>query len=149
MKRLSLHPYLPARPDRAIMSSSSSSSNDDPASMSAARSTSKTAPPTPRRDGFHLVPSHPINYELNLTNSFQDITYHVSTSDHVARIAFNRPNVLHAFRPTTINEIRQALKYAQDDTRVSVIILTSNIIDNRTPAFWAGGDQTVRSSNGG
>jgi len=126
-----------------------SSTSNDPASMSAARSSSKTAPPTPRRDGFHLVPAHPINYDLNLTKCFQDITYHISTSDHVARIAFNRPNVLHAFRPTTINEIRQALEYAQDDTRVSVIIFTSNIIHNRTPAFCAGGDQTVRSSDGG
>lgn len=31
----------------------------------------------------------------------------------------------------------------------SVIILTSNIIDERTPAFCAGGDQSVRSSGGG
>ena len=122
----------------------------DPASMSATRSSSKTAPPTPLRDGFHLVPSHPINYDLDLTKSFQDITYHVSTSDNTARIAFNRPNILHAFRPTTINEIRQALDQAQDDTRVSVILLTSNINpDERTPAFCAGGDQTVRSSDGG
>lgn len=124
-------------------------SGNDPASMSATRSPSKTAPPTPRRDGFHLVPSHPITYDLDLSESYQDITYHVSTVDHAARIAFNRPHVLHAFRPTTINEIRHALDLAQDDTRVSVIILTSNIVDNRTPAFCAGGDQTVRSSDGG
>ena len=121
----------------------------DPASMNATRSTSKTASPTPRRDGFHLVPSHPINYELDQSATFEDITYHISTTDHVARIAFNRPHVLHAFRPTTINEVRRALEYAQDDTRVSVIILTSNIIADRTPAFCAGGDQTVRSSDGG
>lgn len=125
-------------------------SSTDPASMAAARSSSKTAPPTPLRDGFHLVPSHPINYDLDLTKTFQDITYHISTSDHCARIAFNRPHVLHAFRPTTINEIRNALDQAQDDTRVSVIILTSNIVpEERTPAFCAGGDQTVRSSDGG
>lgn len=121
----------------------------DPASMSAARSPSKTAPPTPRRDGFHLVPSHPIEYDLDLSGPYSDITYHVSTSDRVARIAFDRPEVLHAFRPTTINEIRRALEIAQDDIRVSVIILTSNIVDGRTPAFCAGGDQTVRSSDGG
>ena len=121
----------------------------DPASMNATRSTSKTASPTPRRDGFHLVPSHPINYELDQSATFEDITFHISTTDHVARIAFNRPHVLHAFRPTTINEVRRALEYAQDDTRVSVIILTSNIVADRTPAFCAGGDQTVRSSDGG
>ena len=131
----------------------------DPASMAATRSSSKIAPPTPSRDGFHLVPNHPIIYDANssggsssntaTTTSFQDITYQISTSDHVARIAFNRPHVLHAFRPTTINEIRHALELAQDDTRVSDIILTSNIIDTRTPAFCAGGDQTVRSGDGG
>jgi len=143
---------------------SSINSNDqpDPASMAATRSTSKTAPPTPLRDGFHLVPSHPIHYDLDLTttsptspdphtppHSFTDITYHVSTTDNCARIAFNRPDVLHAFRPTTINEIRQALDYAQDDTRVGVVLLASNIVEGRTPAFCAGGDQTVRSSDGG
>lgn len=123
----------------------------DPASMSATRSPSKTAPPTTRRDGFHLVPSHPIDYDLEpLSDSFGDITYHISTSDHVARIAFDRPHVLHAFRPTTINEVRRALDLAQDDVRVAVIILTSNIAEeDRTPAFCAGGDQTVRSSDGG
>ena len=126
-----------------------SNNNTDPASMNATRSSSKTAPPTPRRDGFHLVPSHPIKYELDQSSTFEDITYHISTTDHVARIAFNRPHVLHAFRPTTINEIRRALEYAQDDTRVSVIILTSNTVADRTPAFCAGGDQTVRSSDGG
>lgn len=97
------------------------------------------------------MPSHPINYDVDLTSehSFTDITYQVSTTDHAARIAFDRPDVLHAFRPTTINEVRRALEHAQDDTRVAVIILTSNIIDERTPAFCAGGDQTVRSSDGG
>jgi naphthoate synthase len=130
-------------------SSNTTTNSANPASMAATRSSSKTAPPTTRRDGFHIVPSTPIHYDVDLTNSFKDITYHVSTSDHCARIAFNRPNVLHAFRPTTINEVRQALDHAQDDTRVSVILLTSNIVDNRTPAFCAGGDQTVRSSDGG
>jgi naphthoate synthase len=121
----------------------------DPASMNATRSTSKTAPPTTLRDGFHMVPSHPISYDLDLSSTFQDITYHVSTIDRAARIAFNRPDVLHAFRPITINEIRRALEYAQDDIRVSVILLTSNLSSHRTPAFCAGGDQTVRSSDGG
>ncbi|KAL3811758.1 hypothetical protein ACHAXA_008032 [Cyclostephanos tholiformis] len=121
----------------------------DPASMNATRSSSKTAPPTKKRDGFHLVPSHPIVYDLDLSSTFRDVTYHVSTIDRAARIALDRPDVLHAFRPTTINEIRRALEYAQDDTRVSVIVLTSNLTSNRTPAFCAGGDQTVRSSDGG
>eukprot|EP00591_Stephanopyxis_turris_P004026 CAMPEP_0195508786 /NCGR_PEP_ID=MMETSP0794_2-20130614/1905_1 /TAXON_ID=515487 /ORGANISM="Stephanopyxis turris, Strain CCMP 815" /LENGTH=324 /DNA_ID=CAMNT_0040635839 /DNA_START=15 /DNA_END=989 /DNA_ORIENTATION=+ len=121
------------------------------ASMSAARDPSRTAKPTKCRDGFHLIPETPIRYELDLTaqHNFQDITYKISTSDHCARLAFNRPHKLHAFRPTTINELRRALELAQDDTRVDVIIFTSELIEERTPSFCAGGDQTVRSSQGG
>ena len=122
-------------------------------SMSASRNTSKTAPPTKRRDGFHLIPTTHIHYDLDLTstneNKFKDITFQISTSERCARIAFNRPHVLHAFRPNTINEFRKALEVATDDVRVSVILFTSEIIDERTPAFCAGGDQVVRSSEGG
>ena len=96
----------------------SSSTAADPAALAATRQSSKTAPPTPSRDGFHLVPSHPVVYDVDMSGDFTDITYHVSTIDCCARIAFDRPQVLHAFRPTTINEVRRALELAQDDTRV-------------------------------
>jgi len=128
------------------------------ASMSAARKLSKIAPPTKLRDGFELISRSPIqwtNYfpkqqqQQSLPN-FVDITYHISIDDRCARIAFNRPNVLHAFRPRTIREIQNALLLATDDTRISVVILTSNVDASvRTPAFCAGGDQTVRSNDGG
>lgn len=123
----------------------------DIASMSASRSQKKHAPPTKNRDGFHLIPTSPIHYDKDLTqtNSFSDITFKVSTTDKCARIAFNRPDVLHAFRPTTINEIREALELARDDIHVAVILLTSEITSVNTPSFCAGGDQTVRSNNGG
>ena len=124
----------------------------DVSSMAAARNPSKTAPPTPRRDGMHLIPATPIQYDLDLTNThtFRDITYKVSTSDHCARIAFNRPDVLHAFRPNTINEFRRALELASDDVRVAAILFASEIDESlRTPAFCSGGDQSVRSSAGG
>jgi len=135
-----------------MMNKLNSSDKNDVASMSAARSMSKTAPPTKDRDGFHLIDSSPIAYDLDLTatHGFVDITYKVSTTDSCARMAFNRPHVLHAFRPTTILELRRALELAQDDTRVAVIILTSELLEGeRTPSFCAGGDQTVRSSDGG
>lgn len=123
----------------------------DTASMSAARNPSPTAPPSKTRDGFHLVSNSPIIYDIDLTSTynFTDITLKISVSDRCARLAFNRPNVLHAFRPKTINELRKALEVAQDDVRVSVILLSSEIIPTRTPAFCAGGDQAVRSGNGG
>jgi naphthoate synthase len=128
------------------------------ASMSAARKPSKTAPPSKHRDGFELISRTPIrwtNYfpqqqQQQASPTFADITYQISLEDRCARIAFDRPNVLHAFRPQTIREIQQALLLATDDTRISVVLLTSNVDASvRTPAFCAGGDQTVRSNDGG
>lgn len=126
---------------------------DDVASMSAARSSSRTAPPTTARDGFDLISRDPIVWDPKTKSaapSFQDITYDVSSKDHCARIAFNRPQVLHAFRPQTIREIQQALEMAVDNVTVGVILLASNNDPTQyTPAFCAGGDQTVRANNGG
>jgi naphthoate synthase len=122
----------------------------DVASMSAARNPSKTAPPTKHRDGFELISKEPIEWQEEVQPPFQDITYHVSTSDCCARIAFNRPQILHAFRPQTIRELQQAMEQASEDPRVGVIVLTSNNLPEQyTPAFCAGGDQTVRSNDGG
>lgn len=125
--------------------------NVDVASMSAARDPSRTAPPTKNRDGFNLIPTTPISYDLDETSkhNFTDITLRISTKERCARLAFNRPEVLHAFRPKTINELRKALEIAADDIRVSVILLTSDLSDDRTPSFCAGGDQVVRSDQGG
>mmetsp|Transcript_19166 Transcript_19166/g.40328 ORF Transcript_19166/g.40328 Transcript_19166/m.40328 type:complete len:328 (+) Transcript_19166:121-1104(+) len=128
-------------------------------SMSAARNPSKTAPPSKHRDGFELVSRTPIRWtddnvvvgrQQQQPPKFVDITYHISIEDRCARIAFNRPNILHAFRPQTIREIQQALLLATDDVRISVVVLTSNVDASvRTPAFCAGGDQQVRSNDGG
>ena len=125
------------------------------ASMSAGRSSNKKtgeAPqPSKHRDGFELISRIPIEWTKyqSKESSFTDITYDISIPDRCSRIAFNRPNVLHAFRPQTIREIQQALQLSIDNTDVSVIILTSNNIPKYTPAFCAGGDQTVRNNNGG
>ena len=127
-----------------------SSASVDVASMSAARSSSKTAPPTTSRDGFDLISRKPIVWNKKNSARFQDITYDVSTEDKCARIAFDRPEVLHAFRPQTIREIQQALELATDDVTVGVILLASNNRPSQyTPAFCAGGDQTVRANDGG
>jgi naphthoate synthase len=133
-------------------SNNSSYHNSDVASMAAARNPSKTAPASASRDGFDLIPRVPIVWDDDCTVKFhfQDITYHKSTADMCSRIAFNRPSILHAFRPTTIREIQRAVEDSADDINVGVIILTSNIFENNyTPAFCAGGDQTVRSDEAG
>eukprot|EP00980_Cylindrotheca_fusiformis_P010376 scaffold2306_cov132-Cylindrotheca_fusiformis.AAC.11 len=124
-------------------------STKEVASMSAARSSSKTAPPSKGRDGFGLISRDPIEWHPE-SNRFQDITFEISEQDQCARIAFNRPEVLHAFRPRTIREIQEALEVATEDDRIGVILLGSNNDEKKfTPAFCAGGDQNVRSNDGG
>jgi naphthoate synthase len=123
----------------------------DVASMSAARDPSPTAAPTPNRDGFELISRTPITWDVDLTQQFQfqDIVYRKSSLDQAAAILFNRPEILNAFRPTTIREIQTALEDASDDPAVAVILLTSvSKPDLYTPAFCAGGDQTVRGDGG-
>jgi naphthoate synthase len=127
-----------------------SSTNNDVASMSAARNPSKTAPPTKDRDGFSLISCKPIDYDVEPDpKRFHDITYHISSTEGCARIAFDRPEVLHAFRPQTIREIQEALELAVNDPRIGVIVLGSNISEDYTAAFCAGGDQRVRANDGG
>ena len=119
------------------------------ASMSYARKASKTAPPTKLRDGFDSISRDPIVW-TTVVNEFKDITYAISIEDQCARIAFNRPEVLHAFRPRTIREIQHALDTASEDPRIGVILLASNNDPSKfTPAFCSGGDQNVRSNGGG
>ena len=127
------------------------SGSRDVASMSAARNPSKTAPPAKGRDGFELISRDPIVWrDDNQAPKFTDITYQIAPNEYCARIAFNRPEVLHAFRPQTIREIQQALERATEDPRIGVILLASNNNASQyTPAFCAGGDQTVRSNDGG
>lgn len=129
---------------------------NDVASMSAARQGSKNAAPTKHRDGFELISRQPMifttddNQDGRQTSAYyQDITYHISIEDACARIAFHRPHILHAFRPRTIREIQHALERATEDPRIGVIVLTSNNVPDLTPAFCVGGDQTVRSNDGG
>eukprot|EP00588_Corethron_pennatum_P006857 CAMPEP_0194284482 /NCGR_PEP_ID=MMETSP0169-20130528/27702_1 /TAXON_ID=218684 /ORGANISM="Corethron pennatum, Strain L29A3" /LENGTH=322 /DNA_ID=CAMNT_0039030309 /DNA_START=24 /DNA_END=992 /DNA_ORIENTATION=+ len=131
------------------MASSSPPATLDIHSMSAARRTTDRRP-TASRDGFHLIPNHPIEYDLDLTamRSFSDITFRVSTSDMAARIAFNRPSSMNTFRPTTINEVRRALEEASEDVRVAVILLDSESDGTTNASFCAGGDQTVRGNGG-
>jgi naphthoate synthase len=57
----------------------------------------------------------------------KDITYHKSTHDQCSRIAFDRPETLHAFRPITIREIQRALEDSTNDVNVGVIVLPSNV----------------------
>jgi len=70
-----------------------SKSSSRTSSSNSLNNSSSPPPPTTKRDGFHLVPSHPIQYDIDLTLQLKllDVTYKISTTDKCARIAFNRP----------------------------------------------------------
>lgn len=76
-------------------------------------------------------------------HDFQDIKYE-RTEDGIAKITINRPEVRNAFRPATVNELKQAFDMARDDEEIGVVILTGE----GTEAFCSGGDQKVRGKGG-
>jgi naphthoate synthase len=85
---------------------------------------------------------------------FTDITYHRAKGLGAVRIAFDRPEVLNAFRPHTVDELHQALDHARRTPDVGVVLLTGN---GPGPdgtgsagkwAFCSGGDQRIRGRSG-
>jgi naphthoate synthase len=74
---------------------------------------------------------------------YQDILFE-RTEDGVAKITINRPEVRNAFRPQTVNELKDAFELAREDAKVGVVILTGQGPD----AFCSGGDQKVRGHAG-
>jgi naphthoate synthase len=73
---------------------------------------------------------------------YEDIWY--DTTDGIAKITINRPEVRNAFRPTTLFELSHAFDVARDDPAIGVIILTGA----GNEAFCSGGDQRVRGDDG-
>jgi naphthoate synthase len=76
-------------------------------------------------------------------HDFQDIRYE-RTDDGIAKITINRPEVRNAFRPQTVNELKQAFDMARDHGEIGVVILTGE----GKEAFCSGGDQKVRGKGG-
>lgn len=74
---------------------------------------------------------------------FQDLKYE-KTSDGIAKITINRPEVRNAFRPQTVFELQEAFHHAREDQSIGVVILTGEGPD----AFCSGGDQKVRGHGG-
>lgn len=73
---------------------------------------------------------------------YGDIRY--ETSDGVAKITIDRPEVRNAFRPQTLFELEAAFEAARNDPGVGVIVLTGE----GPLAFCSGGDQRVRKEAG-
>jgi len=74
---------------------------------------------------------------------YEDVIYETS-SDGIARITINRPEVRNAFRPKTVEEMIRAFDDVRDDASIGVAILTGA----GTDAFCSGGDQRVRGTGG-
>lgn len=81
--------------------------------------------------------------QWNSIKLFQDIKLE-KTSDGVAKITINRPEVRNAFRPDTVSEMQEAFEICRNDSEVGVIILTGE----GKEAFCSGGDQKIRGSEG-
>ncbi len=81
---------------------------------------------------------------------FTDITYHRAVDSGTVRIAFNRPEVRNAFRPSTVDELYRALDHARMTPDVGCVLLTGNGPSPRDGgwAFCSGGDQRIRGRSG-
>jgi naphthoate synthase len=79
-----------------------------------------------------------------------DITYHRAVDAGVVRIAFDRPEVRNAFRPSTVDELYRVLDHARMSTDVGCVLLTGNGPSPRDGgwAFCSGGDQRIRGKDG-
>lgn len=74
---------------------------------------------------------------------YEDILFE-RTEDGIAKISINRPQVHNAFRPLTVQELREAFDIARDDSNIGCVILTG--VGGK--AFCSGGDQKVRGEGG-
>jgi naphthoate synthase len=79
-----------------------------------------------------------------------DLTYHRHIELGIVRIAFDRPEVRNAFRPTTVDALYRALDHARQSPDVGVVLLTGNGPSRKDGgwAFCSGGDQRVRGRDG-
>ena len=89
-------------------------------------------------------------HEVDGFGALADITYHHDTTGHVARIAFNRPEVRNAFRPQSVDELYRALDHARQNTAIGVVLITGNGPSPKDGgwAFCSGGDQRIRGRDG-
>lgn len=74
---------------------------------------------------------------------YEDILFEYH-EEGIAKISINRPEVLNAFRPQTVDEMRDALLHCRNDPKIGVVIFTGT----GTKAFCTGGDQRVRADAG-
>jgi naphthoate synthase len=81
---------------------------------------------------------------------FADITYHRARESGTVRVAFDRPEVRNAFRPSTVDELYAALDHARALSDVGCVLITGNGPSPKDGgwAFCSGGDQRIRGRDG-
>ncbi len=79
-----------------------------------------------------------------------DLTYHRARAHGTVRVAFDRPDVLNAFRPHTVDELLRVLEHARASSDVGCVLLTGNGPSDKNGkwAFCTGGDQRIRGRAG-
>ena len=79
-----------------------------------------------------------------------DITYHRAKAHGTVRVAFDRPEVRNAFRPSTVDELYRVLDHARQSSDVGCVLLTGNGPSPKDGgwAFCSGGDQRIRGKDG-
>ena len=77
-----------------------------------------------------------------MPSEFTDILY--EKAGGIATITINRPEVLNAFRPLTVEELIAAFQDAGEDDDIGVVVLTGT----GDRAFCVGGDQKIRGTEG-
>ena len=84
----------------------------------------------------------------NTIKEYEDITF--KSTNGVARIAFNRPEVRNAFRPKTVDELLDALIICHESQDIGVVLITGEGPSKKDGgwAFCSGGDQRVRAKRG-
>ena len=81
--------------------------------------------------------------------AYQDVLFHLSEDERIARIAINRPEKRNAFRPRTVSELYDAFARVRDNPKVGVVLFTgAGPASDGVHAFCAGGDQSVRGDGG-
>jgi naphthoate synthase len=92
-------------------------------------------------DAWDLVPGF---------EELTDLTYHRAKAHGTLRIAFDRPDVLNAFRPHTVDELLRVLDHARTSSDVGCVLLTGNGPSEKSGkwAFCTGGDQRIRGRTG-
>lgn len=75
--------------------------------------------------------------------SYEDIKFQ-KTEDGVAKITINRPDRRNAFRPETVEEMKEAFELCRMDPTIGAVILTGE----GKEAFCSGGDQKIRGKAG-